>query len=227
MKIKKQIKIFIKKGFAFTLAMILVLRVINFLPLANVFAEGEGGDITTFKDIENHWAKDSIEFVTSKGLFTGTGQDKFSPEMSMTRGMFVTVLGRLENADVSSYKVSSFTDVKTDAYYMEYVECASEYKIVEGISKDKFGHDMTITREQIAVILYRYSNYKNYDTTQGGMAIREFTDYESISDYGLQSMGWTVNTGILQGSDNKLMAKDNATRAEVAAILMRFSQTIK
>lgn len=193
------------------------------------FAVGykESADKITFTDIENHWAKESIEFVSLRGLFTGTGQEKFSPDMPMTRGMFVTVLGRLENADVSSYKTSSFTDVKTDAYYKEYVEWASEYKIVEGISQDKFGPDMTITREQIAVILYRYSNYKNYDTTQGGMAIREFTDYESISDYGLQSMGWTVNTGILQGSDNKLMAKDNATRAEVASILMRFNQTIK
>ncbi|HHX60480.1 MAG TPA: hypothetical protein GX707_07050 [Epulopiscium sp.] len=187
----------------------------------------EDADIMTFTDIENHWAKDNIEFVTARGLFTGTGQDKFSPELSMTRGMFVTVLGRLANADVSSYKTSNFTDVKTDAYYMGYMEWANENKIVEGINQDSFGPDMPITREQIAVMLYRYSNYKNYDTTQGGMAIREFTDYESISGYALQSMGWTVNTELLQGSDNKLMPKHNATRAEVAAILMRFSQTIK
>lgn len=193
------------------------------------FAVGykEDADIITFTDIANHWAKANIEFVTARGLFTGTGEDKFSPNMSMTRGMFVTVLGRLAIADISIYKASGFIDVKTDAYYMPYTEWASEIGIVEGINQDNFGPDMPITREQIAVILYRYCNYKDYDTTQGGMAIREFTDYETISDYALQSMGWTVNTGLLQGSDNKLMPKDNATRAEVAAILMRFSQIIE
>jgi hypothetical protein len=76
------------------------------------------------------------------------------------------------------------------------------------------------------VILYRYSQYKGYETTQGGMAIREFADYESISEYALHGVVWTVNTGLIQGSDSNLMPKQSATRAQVATISMRFSQEI-
>ncbi|HHX62241.1 MAG TPA: S-layer homology domain-containing protein, partial [Epulopiscium sp.] len=179
---------------------------------------------TVFTDIATHWAKKDIEFVTARGLFTGTGDKKFSPNIPMTRGMFVTVLGRLASADISSYTISSFGDVKSDAYYMGYIQWASENSIVAGVSQNQFTPDMAITREQMAVILYRYSQYKGYDTSQGGMAIREFTDYESISDYGRQAMGWAVNNGLIQGSDRNLMPKESATRAQIAAILKRYSQ---
>jgi len=187
----------------------------------------EDKEIIIFTDITNHWAKDHIEFVAEKELFSGTGEGKFSPDMSMTRGMFVTVLGRLANADVSSYKDSSFIDVRSDEYYMAYAEWASENGIVDGIGQGKFAPDTFITREQMAVILYRYSQYKDYDTTQGGMTIREFEDYESISEYALHAMAWTVNTGLIQGSENNLSPKQSATRAQVATILMSFIQMVK
>ncbi|HZJ98731.1 MAG TPA: hypothetical protein VFC79_01920, partial [Tissierellaceae bacterium] len=82
------------------------------------------------------------------------------------------------------------------------------------------------TREQMASILYRYAQYKGYDTTQGGMVIREFLDYDHISEYALPPLAWSVNTGLIQGSNKKLMPKDSATRAQVATILVRFSETI-
>lgn len=182
--------------------------------------------IITFTDIEYHWAKDDIEFVASRKLFSGTGDNKFSPDISMTRGMFVTVLARLNNADISKYKESSFKDVKLDDYYMGSVEWASENGILDGISQGKFAPDINITRGQMSVILYNYSQYKGYDTTQGGMAIREFEDYKSISEYMIHPMAWGVNTGLIQGTDNHLKPNEIATRAEVAAILMRFSQVI-
>lgn len=169
----------------------------------------------------------SLKVVEGTPLWEDTvTNDKFSPNMVMTRGMFVTEIGRLANADVSNYKDSKFTDVKSDAYYMGSVGWASENGMVEGIGNEKFAPDQSITREQIAVILMNYAQYRGYDTTQGGMAIREFEDYESISEYALHAMAWAVNTGLIQGSDINLMPKQSATHAQVAAILMRFSETI-
>ena len=103
---------------------------------------------------------------------------------------------------------------------------ASENSIVTGYGNNIFGPNDSINREQMASILYRYAKYKGYDTTQGGMAIREFLDYTNISEYAIPPLAWGVNTGLMQGANNKLMPKDSATRAQVAAILMRFSETI-
>ncbi len=112
-----------------------------------------------FTDIANHWAKEDIAFVTQRGLFGGTAADKFSPNMPMTRGMFVTVLGRLANADVSGLDSSKFADVKTGAYYAPYVEWANKNNIISGTSADKFSPNMPITREQMAAIIANYSKF--------------------------------------------------------------------
>ena len=91
-----------------------------------------------------------------------------------------------------------------------------------GYSNSSFAPNDPITREQLAAIFYRYAQYKGYDTTQGGMAIREFDDYESISDYAMGAMAWAVNTGLVKGDSNLLYPKGTATRAELAALLHRF-----
>ena len=116
-------------------------------------------DSNAFTDIANHWAKDDIAFVTQRGLFGGTAADKFSPNMPMTRGMFVTVLGRLANADVSGLDSSKFADVKTGAYYAPYVEWANKNNIISGTASDKFSPNTPITREQMAAIIANYSKF--------------------------------------------------------------------
>ena len=118
-----------------------------------------GIDSSVFTDIANHWAKDDIAFVTQRGLFGGTAADKFSPNMPMTRGMFVTVLGRLANADVSGLDIGKFADVKTGAYYAPYVEWANKNNIVGGTAADKFSPNTPITREQMAAIIANYSKF--------------------------------------------------------------------
>ncbi len=115
---------------------------------------------TAFTDIAAHWAKEDIEFVVSRGLFSGTSTTTFSPNTAMTRGMFVTALGRLANADVSSYTKSSFTDVKSDAYYMGYIEWASKNSVVNGTGNGKFAPYQSITRELMAFLAW--SEYKKW-----------------------------------------------------------------
>lgn len=115
--------------------------------------------VPVFTDIANHWAKNDIAFVTQSGLFGGTAKDKFSPNMPMTRGMFVTVLGRMANADVSSLDNSKFTDVKAGAYYAPYVEWANKNNIISGTALDKFSPNTPMTREQMAAIMANYSKF--------------------------------------------------------------------
>ena len=115
--------------------------------------------VPVFTDIANHWAKDDIAFVTQRGLFGGTAADKFSPNMPMTRGMFVTVLGRLANADVSGLDSSKFADVKTGTYYALYVEWANKNNIISGTASDKFSPNTPITRDQMAAIIANYSKF--------------------------------------------------------------------
>ena len=177
---------------------------------------------TVYKDVlDTDWFKDAVDFVPEKGLMNGVGSSLFGPNMPVTRGMLVTILWRLAGQPVVNYAMS-FKDVRSDAYYTEAVRWAASEKIVNGTGTDKFDPDEPVTREQLAAILYRYASVMGYDTTQGGMAIREFDDYGDISAYAGEAMGWTVNAGLLAGSANRLMPGAPTTRAQLAAILQRF-----
>lgn len=123
----------------------------------------EEAGVPVFDDTVSHWAKDAIDFVVEKGLFNGTSQITFSPDNSMTRGMFVTVLGRMHGADISKYKTVSFTDVDTSQYYAPYVAWAAENKIVSGIGSNRFAPGNTVTREQAAAMLANYRAFAEID----------------------------------------------------------------
>ena len=117
----------------------------------------------------------------------------------------------------------TYTDVAPDAWYADAVNWAAARGIVKGYDTGAFGPEDSVTREQLAAILYRYAQAKGYDTTQGGMAVREFSDYDSISDWAGQSMTWAVNAGILSGRGNNTLAPTaGATRAEMAVMLQQF-----
>lgn len=177
-----------------------------------------------FTDIANHWAKENIEFVVNHGLFSGTSDTTFSPDIAMTRGMFVTVLGRLADVDVSSYNESSFNDVKSDAYYMGYIEWASKNNIVKGIGNGNFAPDQAITREQMAVIMSNYANSMDIKLTQTH-GENVFADSTIISDYTKDAVQQMQMAGILRGKNGNLIdPKGTATRAEVSAVLHRFME---
>lgn len=176
-----------------------------------------------FNDVNDRaWYYGVIQYAMKKGLFVGVSDKEFAPLAPMSRGMLPTVLCRLEGNPVADGQLP-FKDVTNNAYYRNAILWALQNNIISGVADDLFDPDGDITREQIIVMLYRYAQYKAYDTTQGGMQIREYHDYESISDYAMRAMTWAVNTGLLKGDDlNHLNPQDPATRAEVAAILQRF-----
>ena len=177
---------------------------------------------TKFTDVGGHWAKDDIAFVVSRGLFSGTSTTTFSPNTAMTRGMFVTALGRLASADVSGYTKSSFTDVKSDAYYMRYIEWASKNNIVNGTGDNKFAPDQSITREQMAVIMSNYAKVIGFALPKVH-AENIFTDSAKISAYAKDAVKQMQMAGVISGkSGNIFDPQGTATRAEVSAVLRRF-----
>jgi len=188
----------------------------------SLYGVGYNEAASAFTDIEGHWAKNDIEFVASRGLFNGTSKTTFSPNTAMTRGMFVTVLGRLAGADVSGYKESSFTDVKNNAYYMGYIEWARENGIVNGIGNDKFAPDEPVTREQMAVIMQRYAKAIGF-TFPKVHEEKVFADGEKISSYAREAVKQMQTAGLINGKGGNIYDPQNtATRAEVSAILHRF-----
>ena len=180
-----------------------------------------------FSDVPaDAWFKKAVDYVNDKGLMSGVEKDNFAPKVLTNRAMLVTILWRLEGCPTGG-QTTDFSDIKAGDYFHNAVLWAAENKIVSGISETSFAPNDSITREQLAAILYRYAVYKGYDVTQGGMAVREFSDYESISDYARSSVAWAVNTGILSGKGNNILdPKGVATRAEVASMLMRFCENI-
>lgn len=183
---------------------------------------GYGEDAPAFTDIADHWAKEDIEFVVSRGLFRGTSDTTFSPKTAMTRGMFVTVLGRLANANVSSFQESSFTDVKNDLYYMSFIEWANRNGIVKGIGDKKFAPDQAITREQMAVIMSNYVKTMNLKLNQVHEE-NNFADSAHISAYAEDAVKQMQMAGILSGKKGNLFDPQGmATRAEVSAVVHRF-----
>ena len=155
----------------------------------------------------------------------GTAANTFSPKANTTRGMVVTVLYRLENQPSTS--AASFTDVASGAYYANAVAWANANGIVSGYGSGKFGPNDKVTREQLAAILYRYAQYKKYDVS-GANSLDGYTDVQSVSSYAVPALQWANAAGVVTGkSGSKLDPKGNATRAEVAAMLMRFCENVK
>lgn len=183
---------------------------------------------TKFNDVSaNDWFASAVDYVTGKGMMNGTADNTFSPKANTTRGMVVTVLYRLENQPSTS--AASFTDVASGAYYANAVAWANANGIVSGYGSGKFGPNDKVTREQLAAILYRYAQYKKYDVSVGeDTNILSYNDAQSISSYAIPAIQWACGAGVVTGkSGSKLDPKGNATRAEVAAMLMRFCENVK
>lgn len=183
---------------------------------------------TKFNDVSaNDWFASAVDYVTGKGMMNGTADNTFSPKANTTRGMVVTALYRLENQPSTS--AASFTDVASGAYYANAVAWANANGIVSGYGSGKFGPNDKVTREQLAAILYRYAQYKKYDVSVGeDTNILSYDDAQSISTYAIPAIQWACGAGVVTGkSGSKLDPKGNATRAEVAAMLMRFCENVK
>lgn len=182
----------------------------------NPFADVNAGD----------WFYRDVLFSYEKGLISGMDTAVFAPYANTTRAQIAVIFYRMEGSPAVEGE-NSFTDVVRDsgtAWFYDAVTWAQKNGIMGGYGNSSFAPNDPITREQLAAIFYRYAQYKGYDTTQGGMAIREFDDYESISDYAMGAMAWAVNTGLVKGDSNLLYPKGTATRAEIAALFHRFAE---
>ena len=192
----------------------------------SVYGVGYKNPAPAFTDIHNHWAADNILFAASRGLLSGTSDTTFSPNTGMTRGMFVTALGRLAGINPDSYKTGKFTDVKADAYYAPYVNWAAQNDIVEGVTATTFAPDTNINREQMAVIMANYAKKLGYDLPKTLQAVT-FSDNAQISSWAKNAVRTMQQAGILSGKNgNKFDPKGTATRAEVATVLRRFVEIV-
>ena len=180
-----------------------------------------------FTDVmSGDWFYDAVAYVYNKGMMEGTTDTTFAPTMNLTRSMIAQVLYNLEERPEAP-GAAGFTDVAAGAWYADAVNWAAARGIVKGYDTGAFGPEDSVTREQLAAILYRYAQAKGYDTTQGGMAVREFSDSASISDWAQEAMAWAVNAQVLSGKGNGVLdPQGTATRAEVAQMLMNFVEHV-
>ena len=181
--------------------------------------------IGSFTDVDtDDWFADAVQYMLDNGMMNGVTDTTFGPGTTTTRGMIVTILYRLEGEPDTT--ASSFTDAASGMYYADAVAWAQANSIVTGITETIFAPDQAITREQMAAILYRYAQYKGYDVTASN-DLSSYTDASRISAYATAAMHWANAEGLITGNTSTTInPTGNATRAEVATILMRFCETV-
>ena len=183
--------------------------------------------VNPFTDVsEKDWFYNDAMFVYKNGLMLGTSKTLFSPHGTVTRGMMATILWRMEGS-LAPKDENSFTDVEAGMWYADAITWTTANGIFAGYSKDKFGPDDPVTREQLTAIFYRYADYKGYKLTVTEN-LDKFEDADKITDYAKMVMQWAVGNGLIKGkSENLLDPQGTATRAEIAAMLHRFVEKAK
>ena len=189
------------------------------------FLQGEAPDLP-FSDVtESDWFYDAVTYAYENGLMDGVGMGLFAPNSETTRVQLVTILHRLAGQPAPSGD-SGFSDVKTGTWYTDAVAWAAQNGIVNGVSDTQFAPGDDITREQLAVILYRYATYQGYDVSQRA-DLSGFVDAGTISTYAQEALSWANAQGLVLGfEDDSLRPQGTATRAQIAAVLMRFCETV-
>lgn len=171
------------------------------------------------------WYHEGVDFAIENKLMVGTGADTFAPDATTTRAMVVTILYRLEGEPAVTKDIK-FGDVPAGTWYTDAVNWAAANGIVNGYGDGKFGPDDTITREQMAAILYRYASYKGYSVSDLAN-LTGYTDAASVSEWASTAMRWAVAEGLIEGtSATTLSPSGDSTRAQVATILMRFCEGV-
>ena len=184
------------------------------------------GEQHPFTDVAaDAWYAQAVQYVYENGLMDGIENNQFAPEHTTTRAQLVTILYRLEGQPAVTGE-SGFTDVEADTWYTDAVVWAAANGIVNGVSDTRFAPGDEITRQQMAAILYRYAEAKGYDVTDSA-DLSGYSDAETIQAYAQIPMAWACAQGLIQGfEDGTLRPAGNATRAQIATILMRFCQTV-
>ena len=180
-----------------------------------------------FTDIaDNAWYADAVRYVYKHGLMAGTSATTFAPDVTTSRSMIATILWRMAGSPVVNY-VINYTDVAQDQWYSEAIRWAASEGIVGGYGNGLFGTNDPITREQFAVMLYRFAQEQGYDVSIGeNTNILSYTDVADLSEYAISAMQWAVGAGIINGTGDgsTLSPQGQATRAQAAVMLMRFCE---
>ena len=201
----------------------LIISVVAILAMSsNVFA-------TQYNDVDKEaWYSENIQYVTNKGIMSGTTEGNFEPDTYMTRSMFVSILYRLTDNKSVDTEVS-FIDVDKDSWYYEPLRWAYSRAIIFGEDDLTFGPEEAITREQMITLLYRFVRNDSYDIVSmveiNDLKIKNFEDFDEISsDEAVKAVEWAYLSGLVQGNENMILPKSKITRAEVAAIMERFDK---
>ena len=183
--------------------------------------------VTPFTDTDkNAWYHDGVHWVIENGIMNGTGENTFEPLTSTTRAMIVTMLWRMEGSPQAG-GIASFRDVPDGQWYTDAVRWAAANGIVNGYDEDTFGPNDSVTREQLATILYRLAKAKGKGFNDKWSFLLEFVDADQVSDYAYEPFCWMNMNGIIQGmSDTELSPQGEAVRAQAATMLMRFEKLI-
>lgn len=178
----------------------------------------------SFTDVQpTDWYAEAVTYAVENGLFQGTSATTFEPNANMNRAMLVTVLYRMSGEQAKAD--TAFGDVAQNAWYAEAVAWAKTNGIVSGVSATQFAPNQNVTREQMAVILYRYAQYKGQETGNADANLAAFADANTVSSYAVPAMNWAVKNGLISGtSATTLSPNGSATRAQVATILMRYQK---
>ena len=212
-----------KKGIAL-LTGILMIGMLSVLPASA--AE------TSYTDVPaDSWYAEAVNYAVENGLFTGTSDSTFDPNGTMTRGMFVTALGRMAGISAETPADSGFSDVASGAYYAPYVAWAAENNIVNGMGNGTFEPDTVLDREQMCTIFVRYlQEYLHYDTSAYEGSATTFADADQISSWAAESVSIAQAMGLVQGIESDgviyFSPKESVTRAAGVTIFVRVDQTI-
>ena len=189
----------------------------------------EGGQTqtpqTTFADVPaSAWYCDAVEYVYENGLMSGVSGGRFAPDDTLTRAMLVQTLYAMEGRPAAAS--AGFADVASGDWYASAVNWAAANGVVSGVSETGFGPNNALTREQLALILYRFAQYKGYDVT-GTSDLAAYADGSSVSGWAAEAMGWAVDAGLISGvGGNQIAPTGTASRAQVAQILMNFCENV-
>lgn len=192
----------------------------------STYGVGYKAYVPAFTDIADHWAKSDIEFVVARGLLDCASSTTFSPDIAMTRGMFVTALGRIAGIEPNSYQTGTFTDVKADAYYAPYVNWAASKGITTGTTATTFAPDRAVTRQEMAVLTANFAMALGYPLPETHTAVI-FADNASIGVWAAEEVQSMQMAGVIMGKDgNRLDPAGTASRAAASAVLHRFVELI-
>ena len=191
--------------------------------------DSPGGDVSDrFTDVSRTaWYHDAVQWAVDQGLMNGVSDTLFAPNGTATRAMVVTMLWRLAGEPVVDY-LMPYADVSQDAWYAEAIRWAASAGAVNGVSETAFSPNAPVTREQLAAILYRYAQARGQGFTGSWMFLLDYPDADQVSDWADEAMHWMVMHGVITGmGDGTLAPKAEATRAQIAAMFMRFCEELE